>query len=317
MEKYKLAGVDVAKTDRLAEKISGIVENIGGFGGLYDLGENYLVASTDGVGTKILLAQEYDMLDGIGIDCVAMCVNDIICSGARPLFFLDYFASANIEEKQYLAILNSIKRGCEIANMPLIGGETAELPTLLADKHFDVAGFCVGIVKKEELIDGSDIEKGDVVLGLPSNGFHSNGYSLIRKIFDKQTFEPYIDALLKPTEIYVSKVLRLLKKGIKIKGIAHITGGGFQNLNRILPKGLNVKWKDDIPRPLIMDLVQETGKITEEEMSSVFNNGIGMCLVLSREEKKKLDSVGYRYGKGTDLTYTLFEHVTIEAGIIE
>ena len=316
MEKYKLAGVDVAKTDRLAEKISGIVENIGGFGGLYDLGENYLVASTDGVGTKILLAQEYDMLDGIGIDCVAMCVNDIICSGARPLFFLDYFASANIEEKQYLAILNSIKRGCEIANMPLIGGETAELPTLLADKHFDVAGFCVGIVKKEELIDGSDIEKGDVVLGLPSNGFHSNGYSLIRKIFDKQTFEPYIDALLKPTEIYVSKVLRLLKKGIKIKGIAHITGGGFQNLNRILPKGLNVKWKDDIPRPLIMDLVQETGKISEEEMSSVFNNGIGMCLVLSQEEKKKLDSVGYKYGKGTDLTYTLCEHITTEAGTI-
>mgnify|MGYP001581882223 CR=1 FL=1 len=217
MEKYKLAGVDVAKTDRLAEKISGIVENIGGFGGLYDLGENYLVASTDGVGTKILLAQEYDMLDGIGIDCVAMCVNDIICSGARPLFFLDYFASANIEEKQYLAILNSIKRGCEIANMPLIGGETAELPTLLADKHFDVAGFCVGIVKKEELIDGSDIEKGDVVLGLPSNGFHSNGYSLIRKVFDKQIFEPYIDALLKPTEIYVSKVLNRLKKGIKRK----------------------------------------------------------------------------------------------------
>ncbi len=316
MEKYKLAGVDVAKTDRLAEKISGIVENIGGFGGLYDLGENYLVASTDGVGTKILLAQEYDMLDGIGIDCVAMCVNDIICSGARPLFFLDYFASANIEEKQYLAILNSIKRGCEIANMPLIGGETAELPTLLADKHFDVAGFCVGIVKKEELIDGSDIEKGDVVLGLPSNGFHSNGYSLIRKVFDKQIFEPYIDALLKPTEIYVSKVLNLLKKGIKIKEIAHITGGGFQNLNRILPKGLNVKWKDDIPRPLIMDLVQETGKISEEEMSSVFNNGIGMCLVLSQEEKKKLDSVGYKYGKGTDLTYTLCEHITTEAGTI-
>ena len=317
MESYKQAGVDVAKTDRLAEKISGIVENIGGFGGLYDLGENYLVSSTDGVGTKILLAQEYDKLEGIGIDCVAMCVNDIICSGARPLFFLDYFASANIEEKQYLTVLNSIKKGCEIANIPLVGGETAELPTLLPDKHFDVAGFCVGIVKKEELIDGSDIEKGDVVLGLPSNGFHSNGYSLIRKIFDKQIFEPYIDAILKPTEIYVSRVLSLLKKGVKIKGIAHITGGGFQNLNRILPKGLNVKWKDDIPRPLIMDLVQETGKITEEEMSSVFNNGIGMCLVLSREDKKKLDSVGYKYGKGTDLTFTLFKHITIEAGIIE
>ena len=316
MEKYKLAGVDVAKTDRLAEKISGIVDNIGGFGGLYDLGENYLVASTDGVGTKILLAQEYDMLDGIGIDCVAMCVNDIICSGARPLFFLDYFASANIEEKQYLTILNSIKRGCEIANIPLIGGETAELPTLLPDKHFDVAGFCVGIVKKEELIDGSNIKKGDVVLGLPSNGFHSNGYSLVRKVFDRKNHEPYIKAVLKPTEIYVNKVMNLLDAGIKINGIAHITGGGLSNLDRILPKGLKVKWKDNLSRPFVMNLIQKSGKIKEKEMKKVFNNGIGMCLVLSQEEKKKLDSIGYKYGKGTDLTYTLCKHITTEVGTI-
>ena len=301
MNQYKKAGVDVAKTDKLAKQLSNIVDNIGGFGGLYDLGENYLVASTDGVGTKILLAQEYDKLEGIGIDCVAMCVNDIICSGARPLFFLDYFASANIEEKQYITILNSIKRGCEIANIPLIGGETAELPTLLPDKHFDVAGFCVGIVKKEDLIDGSNIKEGDIVLGLPSNGFHSNGYSLVRKVFDRKNHEPYIDAILKPTEIYVNKVMNLLNAGIKINGIAHITGGGLSNLDRILPKELSVKWKDNLSKPFVMSLIQKTGKIKEKEMKRVFNNGIGMCLVVSPEEKQKIDFT---------------ELVTIKAGII-
>lgn len=301
MNQYKKAGVDVAKTDKLAKQLSNIVDNIGGFGGLYDLGENYLVASTDGVGTKILLAQEYDKLEGIGIDCVAMCVNDIICSGARPLFFLDYFASANIEEKQYITILNSIKRGCEIANIPLIGGETAELPALLPDKHFDVAGFCVGIVKKEKLIDGSDIKEGDIVLGLPSNGFHSNGYSLVRKVFDRKNHEPYINAILKPTEIYVNKVMSLLNAGIKINGIAHITGGGLSNLDRILPEGLSVKWKDNLSKPFVMSLIQKSGKIKEKEMKKVFNNGIGMCLVVSPEEKEKID---------------LTKLVTIKAGII-
>ena len=301
MNQYKKAGVDVAKTDKLAKQLSNIVDNIGGFGGLYDLGENYLVASTDGVGTKILLAQEYDKLEGIGIDCVAMCVNDIICSGARPLFFLDYFASANIKEKQYLKILKSIKRGCEIANIPLIGGETAELPALLPDKHFDVAGFCVGIVKKEKLIDGSDIKEGDIVLGLPSNGFHSNGYSLVRKVFDRKNHEPYINAILKPTEIYVNKVMSLLNAGIKINGIAHITGGGLSNLDRILPKGSSVKWKDNLSKPFVMSLIQKSGKIKEKEMKKVFNNGIGMCLVVSPEEKEKID---------------LTKLVTIKAGII-
>tara|TARA_R100001377_G_scaffold74459_1_gene50736 strand:- start:1418 stop:2356 length:939 start_codon:yes stop_codon:yes gene_type:complete len=311
MNQYKKAGVDVAKTDRLAKQLSNIVDNIGGFGGLYDLGENYLVASTDGVGTKILLAQEYDKLEGIGIDCVAMCVNDIICSGARPLFFLDYFASANIEEKQYLTILNSIKRGCEIANIPLIGGETAELPALLPDKHFDVAGFCVGIVKKEKLIDGSDIKEGDIVLGFPSNGFHSNGYSLVRKVFDKKNHEPYIDAVLKPTEIYVNRIMSLLNGGIDIKGIAHITGGGLSNLNRILPEGLNIEWNDDIPRPFVMSLIQEAGKIKEKEMKQVFNNGIGMCLVVSPEEKQKMD-----FAKHVTLNQVPPARLPIEVGVI-
>ena len=288
MNKYKEAGVDIVKTDNLVKEISGLVDNIGGFGGLFDLGDSYLVGATDGVGTKILLAQEYDMLEGIGVDCVAMCVNDIICTGARPLFFLDYFASSNVDEKQYLTIIDSIKRGCDEAGIPLIGGETAELPSLLPDKHFDIAGFCVGIVKKKDLIDGSKIKKGDVVLALPSNGFHSNGYSLVRKVFDKTKHEKYIDKILKPTEIYVKEVMNLIDSGVQIKGIAHITGGGLSNLDRILPEGMSVEWKSEINRPFVFDMFQKDGNISEEEMNQVFNNGIGMCLVVDPKEVNKV-----------------------------
>ena len=290
MSKYKEAGVDVAKTDNLVKEISGLVDNIGGFGGLFDLGDSYLVGATDGVGTKILLAQEYDMLDGIGIDCVAMCVNDIICTGARPLFFLDYFASSNVDEKQYLTIIDSIKRGCDEADIPLIGGETAELPSLLPDKHFDIAGFCVGIVKKKDLIDGSRIKKGDIVLAFPSNGFHSNGYSLVRDIFNKDKHEKYIDAILKPTEIYVKEMMNLIDKGVNIKGIAHITGGGLSNLDRILPEGLSVDWKTEINKPFILDIFQKDGNISDEEMVRVFNAGIGLCLVVEPKEVNKVFS---------------------------
>ena len=287
---YKESGVDIEKTDNLVKEISGLVDNIGGFGGLFDLGDSYLVGATDGVGTKILLAQEYDMLEGIGIDCVAMCVNDIICTGARPLFFLDYFASSNVDEKQYLTIINSIKNGCEAAGIPLIGGETAELPSLLPDKHFDIAGFCVGIVKKKDLIDGKKIKKGDIVLAFPSSGFHSNGYSLVRKIFDKSKHEKYIDAILKPTEIYVKEVMNLIDKGVNIKGIAHITGGGLSNLDRILPEGLSVDWKTEINKPFILDIFQKDGDISDEEMVRVFNAGIGLCLVVEPKEVNKVFS---------------------------
>ena len=287
---YKESGVDIEKTDNLVKEISGLVDNIGGFGGLFDLGDSYLVGATDGVGTKILLAQEYDMLEGIGIDCVAMCVNDIICTGARPLFFLDYFASSNVDEKQYLTIIDSIKRGCDEAGIPLIGGETAELPSLLPDKHFDIAGFCVGIVKKKDLIDGKKIKKGDIVLAFPSSGFHSNGYSLVRKIFDKSKHEKYIDAILKPTEIYVKEVMNLIDKGVNIKGIAHITGGGLSNLDRILPEGLSVDWKTEINKPFILDIFQKDGNISDEEMVRVFNAGIGLCLVVEPKEVNKVFS---------------------------
>ena len=304
MFKYKQAGVDIAKADRLTESISGLVDNIGVFAGLYDLcDENYLVASTDGVGTKILLAQEYNKLEGIGIDCVAMCVNDIICTGAKPLFFLDYFSSGIIDESDFLEVINSIKKGCSDYNIPLIGGETAELPALVSSKTFDVAGFCVGIVKKKDLIDGRDIKSGDHVIAFPSNGFHSNGYTLIRKIVqirkqhcysgdpiaERKKVQSYVDKLLRPTEIYVYRLRHLLNK-FKIKGVAHITGGGFSNLDRVLPEGLSAEWRDDIPRAPIFDSVQRWGEISDEEMKSVFNNGVGMCMVVSPEEKEKIAS---------------------------
>lgn len=304
MYKYKEAGVDIAKADRLTKSISGLVDNIGGFAGLYDLcDENYLVASTDGVGTKILLAQEYNKLEGIGVDCVAMCVNDIICTGAKPLFFLDYFSSGVIDEYDFFEVVRSIKKGCSDYDIPLIGGETAELPALVSSKTFDVAGFCVGIVKKKDLIDGSTIKSGDHVIAFPSNGFHSNGYTLIRKIVqirrqycysgdpmsDQQDIKKHIDDLLKPTEIYVRRLRHLLNK-FKIKGVAHITGGGYSNLNRILPQGLDVEWQDDIPRPAIFDLIQQWGEVSDEEMKSVFNNGVGMCMVVSSDEKEKIAS---------------------------
>jgi phosphoribosylformylglycinamidine cyclo-ligase len=206
------------------------------------------------------------------------------------LFFLDYFASSNVDEKQYLTIIDSIKRGCDEAGIPLIGGETAELPSLLPDKHFDIAGFCVGIVKKKDLIDGSKIKKGDVVLAFPSNGFHSNGYSLVRKIFNKDKHEKYIDKILKPTEIYVKEIINLIDSGVNIKGIAHITGGGLSNLNRILPEGLSVNWKGEINKPFILDMFQKDGNISDEEMARVFNGGIGMCLVVEPKEVNKVFS---------------------------
>lgn len=300
MEKYKEAGVDVVKTDNLVKEISGLVDNIGGFGGLYDLGDKYLVGSTDGVGTKILLAKEYDKLDGLGIDCVAMCVNDIICTGARPLFFLDYYASDNVNKKDYLKVLNSIKRGCNIAKIPLIGGETAELPSLVTENHFDIAGFSVGMVDKDKVINGGNIKKGDYVIGIKSDGFHSNGFSLIRKIFDKRKHEKYIDEILKPTRIYVDLMLDILDK-FEVKGIAHITGGGKSNLNRILPKGLNVNWVHDeymkLIRPNIFNVFQKDGDLSDEEMNTVFNNGMGMCFVVEKE----LEDVLLRNNDNDDL----------------
>jgi len=315
---YKDAGVDVEKTDRLVDEISGLVDGIGGFGGVFPLDDKYLVSGTDGVGTKLVLANRENKLEGVGIDCVAMCVNDIICTGAKPLFFLDYYASSKIIEDTYKTVIESIKKGCDIAGIPLIGGETAELPGVLEviakpftrkdattdwRYEFDIAGFSVGIVDKDKFIDGSKIEKGDTVIGIASNGLHSNGYSLARKLWDyapdynndeersvsvmknHPEYSNLLDNLLKPTEIYVDTILQLVEK-FDVHGIAHITGGGRSNIDRILPSGLTMNWNDvnPIPRPRIFEAIQKFGAMSDDEMNSVFNNGIGMCVILKKED---------------------------------
>lgn len=285
---YKQSGVDVEKTDNLVKAISSHVSGIGGYGGLYPFGRNYLVGTTDGVGTKLLLAKEYGMLEGVGKDCVAMCVNDIVCTGATPLFFLDYFASSNVNEKEYITVINSIKRGCDIANVALIGGETAELPGMFSNNNFDIAGFCTGIVKKRKLIDGSKIERLDAIIGLPSNGFHSNGYSLVRRWFDPKKHEKYLKDILKPTEIYSNIILDLIDiVGKKIKGLVHVTGGGRSNIDRILPKGLKANFYNNKlnSRPEIYNIIQSEHKISNIEMNKVFNNGIGMYIIVGNKFK--------------------------------
>ena len=307
-QSYQAAGVDIHAGYQAVElmqsqiartKTPGVLSDIGGFGGLFapDLTgmENpVLVSGTDGVGTKLKLAFLLDKHDTIGIDCVAMCVNDIICSGAKPLFFLDYLAlSKNIPEKT-AAIVSGIAEGCVQAGCALIGGETAEMPGFYAEDEYDLAGFAVGIVDQNKIIDNSQIKAGDAIIALPSSGFHSNGYSLVRKVFDVENnnLHQYIDelgkslgeALLEPTKIYVQSILYLLDK-IPVKGIAHITGGGFyENIPRCLPKGLMAKInKSALRTPPIFRLLQSAGNIPEHDMYNTFNMGVGMCVVVAPE----------------------------------
>jgi len=285
---YKQSGVDVDKTDNLVKAISSNVSGIGGYGGLYPFGRHYIVGTTDGVGTKLLLAKEYGMLEGVGIDCVAMCVNDIVCTGATPLFFLDYFASSNVDEKEYITVIDSIKKGCDIANIALIGGETAELPGMFGNNNFDIAGFCAGMVKKRKLIDGSNIERLDAIIGLPSNGFHSNGYSLVRQWFDPKKHEKYLKDILQPTEIYSNIIVDLLDKvGNKVKGLVHVTGGGRSNIDRVLPEGMRANFYEfKLPsRPEIYNIIQTEQGISDKEMNSVFNNGVGMYIIVAEKHK--------------------------------
>jgi len=295
---YKQSGVDVEKTDNLLKDISHYVSDTKGFGGLYEDKKHYLVGATDGVGTKIILARKFKMLHGIGIDLVAMCVNDIICTGAKPLFFLDYYASSNINREEYLAVLESIKIGCDKARMVLLGGETAELPGMFGNENFDVAGFCLGKVKKKKLITGDNIESGDVIIGLHSNGFHSNGYSLIR------SWKNYCDhykELLRPTTIYV-KAIRKLKKYVPIKGIAHITGGGFNNIDRIIPISLSKKLTavDKFYTPAMRAIKDDMG-LSDKEMHNTFNCGIGMVVVVSPEQTTLALNTLLSCGYGADI----------------
>ena len=312
-ESYKNAGVDITagyksvelmKADIKRTATGGEVSGIGGFGGLFapDLKgykDPILVSGTDGVGTKLKLAFLLDKHDTVGIDCVAMCVNDIICCGAKPLIFLDYIACGkNIPEK-IAAIVKGVCDGCIEAGASLIGGETAEHPNMMPEEEYDLAGFCTGIVDRSKIIDNSTMREGDVIIALPSSGVHSNGFSLIRKVFDIENADlksprselggkSLGEALLEPTRIYVKPVLALLEK-VAVKGISHITGGGFyENIPRSVPDGLCAKVsKDCLKIPPIFDLIQKTGNIPERDMFNTYNMGVGMSIVVSPTDAEK------------------------------
>lgn len=310
---YEDAGVDVHRGYQAVEKIKShvkrtqskhVLTDIGGFAGLFSLDleeikNPVLVSGTDGVGTKLKLAFELDKHDTIGIDCVAMCVNDIICQGAKPLFFLDYVATGRIAPDHIEQIVKGIADGCEESLCSLIGGETAEMPGFYQDGEYDLAGFAVGVVDRDRIITGTNVEAGDVIIGLPSSGVHSNGYSLIRKlieaadldlnVYDQVLGETYGEALLKPTKLYV-KAVKAAQEAVAIKGIAHITGGGFiENIPRMLPKGLAAKIDlASIPKPPIYGWIEEISGLEKEELYNTFNMGIGMILVVKEEDADRL-----------------------------
>jgi phosphoribosylformylglycinamidine cyclo-ligase len=305
---YRDAGVDIEAGDTLVEAIKPfarrtlrpeVLAGIGGFGALCEIPKKYrepvLVSSTDGVGTKLKLAFALGRHDTVGIDLVAMSVNDVLVQGAEPLFFLDYFACGKLDGGVAAAVVKGVAQGCEIAGCALIGGETAEMPGMYPEGEYDLAGFCVGVVEKSRIIDGRATAPGDALLGLASSGPHSNGFSLIRRILErgKPPFDP-----LEPTRIYVKPVLRLLE-AVPIKGLAHITGGGLVgNVPRILPAGTRaVIRRSAWPRPEAFVWLQRTGAVAEDEMWRVFNCGIGMVIVVARDQASEARSILEREGE--------------------
>lgn len=295
MVNYKEAGVNIDKGNELVNRLKKMCPEIGGFSGLFPLGDDYLVASTDGVGTKLKLAFELDKHETIGIDLVAMCVNDIITTGARPLFLLDYFATSKLDVEKGEKVLHGVIKGCHEARCILLGGETAEMPGFFSAGEYDIAGFTVGIVNKKKLIDGRSVEEGDLLIGIPSTGVHSNGFSLVRKVIadsKASLHQPFGhlgltlgEELLKPTQIYVRQIQEILN-GYEIKGISHITGGGLiENVPRMLPEGLSAYIKKGSwASPPIFQWLQSKGEIEDSEMLRVFNMGIGMVLIADQEQ---------------------------------
>jgi phosphoribosylformylglycinamidine cyclo-ligase len=288
---YKKSGVDIDLANRFVKQIKPLTKGIGGFGGLFRFDptkykDPYLVSSTDGVGTKLKIAFLVGKHDTVGIDLVAMNVNDILCTGAEPLFFLDYIAAGKIQKGVLVDAVRGVAEGCRQAGCLLIGGETAEMPGFYKEGEYDMAGFCVGAVEKSRLIDGLRIKPGDVLMGIESNGLHSNGFSLVRKVFSEKELKKYAAELLKPTRIYVKPVLSLLLAiGYRlsaIKGIAHITGGAFYDkIPRIIPKGLGIRvYLDTWPVPDIFRIVQKRGNVPKDDMYRTFNMGVGMVLVV-------------------------------------
>lgn len=303
---YKAAGVDIEAGNQLVEKIKPIAKRtlrpevltgLGGFGALFELPAGYrqpvLVAGTDGVGTKLKLAMQLGVHDTVGIDLVAMCVNDLLVTGAEPLFFLDYYASGALDVAIAEHVVQGIGKGCELAGCALVGGETAEMPGMYGGKDYDLAGFCVGIVEKSAIIDGSTISSGDVLLGIASSGPHSNGFSLIRKIIADKQLDINADLngqslgmrLLEPTRIYVKSVLACLKK-VNVKALSHITGGGLiENVPRVMPAGMQASidlgsWQ----RQPLFDLLEQHGALSQLEMHRTFNCGIGMVLCVAADQ---------------------------------
>ena len=335
---YKAAGVDITAGYKAVElmrthvartQTPGVVDGIGGFGGLFrpDLAgmkEPVLVSGTDGVGTKLKIAMLLDRHDTIGIDCVAMCVNDVICCGARPLFFLDYIACGKNVPEKIAQIVAGVAEGCVQAESALIGGETAEHPGMMPDDDYDLAGFSVGIVDKEKIIDHTAMREGDVMLALPSTGVHSNGFSLVRKVFkigeggENRTY-PELDrslweTLLTPTKIYVKPVMTLLRE-IQPRAISHITGGGFyENIPRALPEGLCARIRLSDVRVLpIFDIIQREGNIPERDMFNTYNMGVGMTITVAKEDADR--ALEILRANGEEGAYVLGEIVRGEKGV--
>ncbi len=311
-ESYAAAGVDITAGYKAVELMKkyvartvteGVCSDVGGFGGLFELPEGLkkpvLVSGTDGVGTKLKLAFIMDKHDTVGIDCVAMCVNDVICSGAKPLFFLDYIACGKNVPERIADIVKGVAEGCVQSGSALIGGETAEMPGFYPVDEYDLAGFSVGVVDKEKILNNKEMQEGDIIIALPSSGVHSNGFSLVRKVFDVENADIKTplerlggksigETLLTPTKIYVKPILALLEE-VKVKGISHITGGGFyENIPRSIPDGLGAKVNKSAVKILpIFTLLQETGNIPERDMFNTFNMGVGMSVVVNKEDADK------------------------------
>ena len=335
---YAAAGVDITAGYKAVELMkqhiartvtSGVLDGVGGFGGLFELpagmDKPVLVSGTDGVGTKLKLAFLLDKHDTVGIDCVAMCVNDVICCGAKPLFFLDYIACGKNVPEKIASIVSGVAQGCVQSGAALIGGETAEMPGFYPADEYDLAGFTVGVVDKAKILDNTTVTEGDVILALPSSGVHSNGFSLVRRVFDVEHSDitsPVAElagssigqTLLTPTKIYVKPMLALFD-AVTVKAVSHITGGGFyENIPRSLPKGFSAKIEKAAVRVLpIFDLIRERGGITERDMFNTFNMGVGMSVVVSKADADKALSVLRANGEDA---YVIGEIVRGDDGVI-
>ncbi|MBQ9947393.1 MAG: phosphoribosylformylglycinamidine cyclo-ligase [Oscillospiraceae bacterium] len=337
-ESYKAAGVDVTagyEAVRLMKEhvqrttTPGCISGIGGFGGLFqldmtDIKEPVLVSGTDGVGTKLKIAMLMDKHDTIGIDAVAMCVNDIICCGAKPLFFLDYIAIGKNVPEKVAEIVKGVAEGCVQSGCALVGGETAEHPSMMPEDEYDIAGYSTGIVDKSKILDPSAIKAGDAIIGIASSGVHSNGFSQVRKVFDvnEENLKVYYDelgktlgeALLTPTRIYVKPVLDVIAK-LPVKGISHITGGGFyENIPRVLPEGVSAKIdKSSYEVPAIFTLMQKVGNISEHDMYNTFNMGIGMMLVVDKADAAKAVEILKSHGENA---FVIGETIAGDEGVV-